>query len=220
MEFNIFYIIFHIGEFLEEFARTQTVTCYIIMACIIFFETGFVVTPFLPGDSMIFVAGALAAIPGAFKIQLIVLILGLAAICGDTSNYFIGRFIGQRLFKNEKSKIFNRKYLTRTEEFYKKHGIKTIIIARYVPIVRTFSPFVAGMGKMPYGRFISFSMIGGFAWVFIMSMLGYLLGGVIGEKNFSWVMLVIIIISVSPVIIAALKSLLTKKRKERQADAE
>jgi len=216
MEFNIFYIVFHIGDFLQEFARTQTVLCYVIMACIIFFETGFVVTPFLPGDSMIFVAGALAAVPGAFKIQLLVLILGLAAICGDTSNYFIGRFLGERLFRNENSKIFKRKYLVRTEEFYKRHGRKTIIIARYVPIVRTFSPFVAGLGKMPYGRFITYSMLGGFAWVFIISMLGYLFGNLPFIKdNLSLVLVLIIVVSVMPAVIAAAKPVLAKRKNER-----
>jgi membrane-associated protein len=215
MEFNIFYIIFHIGDFLQEFAKTQTVLCYIIMACIIFFETGFVVTPFLPGDSMLFVAGAIAA-KGAFQLELIVLILGLAAITGDTSNYFIGRFLGEKMFKNENSKIFKRKYLVRTEDFYKKHGRKTIILARYVPIVRTFSPFVAGLGKMGYGRFITFSLIGGFAWVFIISMLGYLFGNLpIIRDNLTLVLFLIIVVSVLPAIVAVIKSFFKKKKEQK-----
>ena len=207
---NIIDVVFHIGDFLKEYAQTQSIVCYAIAAFIIFFETGFVVIPFLPGDSLIFTAGTLAA-TGSFNIWLIILILGLAAIVGDTTNYFIGRYLGLKLFTKEKSFFFNKKYLIHTQNFYERHGRKTIIIARFVPIVRSFAPFVAGIGKMKYGRFVTYNIVGGFGWVIVLGLLGFLFGNLpLIRDHFSLVLSLIIIISALPVFVGIARGLINK----------
>lgn len=192
----------NLDKHLNEFVASYGALSYLILFLIIFCETGLVVTPFLPGDSLLFAAGALAATPGSpLHIVWLFLMLAVAAIVGDSLNYMIGSRMGARLFRSENSRIFNREYLRRTEAFYEKHGGKTIILARFVPIVRTFAPFVAGMGSMHYGRFISYNVIGGLLWVSVFLASGYLFGNIpFVQKNFELVALAIVLISVLPMV--------------------
>ena len=163
--------ILHIDQHLTALSAQYGMWIYAILFLIIFCETGLVATPFLPGDSLLFAAGGIAAV-GGMNIHIMVLILLIAAILGDAVNFMIGKYFGAKLFSNPDSKIFRRAYLEKTHAFYEKHGGKTIIIARFVPIVRTFAPFVAGMGDMHYGRFIRYNIIGALAWVLLFSYLG------------------------------------------------
>ena len=165
-----------------------------------------VITPFLPGDSLLFAAGSIAAL-GSMNIHTMALLLMLAAILGDAVNFAIGKYLGERLFANPDSRIFRRSYLQRTEAFYAKHGGKTIILARFVPIVRTFAPFVAGMGHMSYGRFFHFNVIGGIAWVALFSYAGFWFGQQpIVKENLTLILLAIIIISFLPAIIEIIRA--------------
>lgn len=195
--------ILHIDTHLSEMVAQYGIWVYAILFLIIFFETGLVVTPFLPGDSLMFVAGALAALPAnGINVHLIVLLLIAAAILGDASNYTIGRLFGKKLFNNPNSKIFKPGYLEKTHDFYRKYGGKTIILARFVPIVRTFAPFVAGMGHMSYRHFASYNVIGGFVWVILFTYAGYFFGGLrIVQENLKWLILIIIVVSILPAII-------------------
>lgn len=192
--------VLHIDVHMAELVSMYGVWIYAILFLIIFCETGLVVTPFLPGDSLLFVAGALAALPGnPMNVHLIILILIVAAILGDASNYVIGRQFGERLFSNPHSRIFKQSYLQKTHDFYKKHGGKTIILARFVPIVRTFAPFVAGMGHMSYRHFAAFNVIGGIVWVVLFSYAGYFFGGMeIVQKNLELLIILIIFVSILP----------------------
>jgi membrane-associated protein len=195
--------VLHIDVHLAELVRDYGVWIYGILFLVIFCETGLVVTPFLPGDSLLFVAGTLAALATShINVHLMVILLILAAILGDACNYFIGKFFGEKLFRNPDSKIFKQAYLKKTHDFYEKHGGKTIIIARFVPIVRTFAPFVAGMGKMSYPHFFSFNVIGGVAWVALFMYAGYFFGNVDFVKhNLSLLIIVIILVSILPGIV-------------------
>jgi membrane-associated protein len=194
-------IFLHIDKHLSELIQNYGLWTYLIMFIIIFLETGLVVTPFLPGDSLLFAAGTFAAL-GALDMMWLFVILSIAAIAGDTVNYWIGAYVGPKVFHKEKVRFLNREYLDRTHQFYEKYGGKTIIIARFVPIIRTFAPFVAGIGSMTYWRFISYNVIGGVAWILICTLAGYLFGNLpIVRENFSLVILAIIIISVLPGII-------------------
>jgi membrane-associated protein len=187
----------HLGSIIQQFGMWT----YLILFVVVFLETGFVVTPFLPGDSLLFAAGAFAAI-GAFDVGWLMLVLIAAAILGDTANYWIGHYVGPRVFQKEKSRFFKKEYLDRTHAFYEKHGGKTIIIARFVPILRTFAPFVAGIGRMSYGRFIAYNVIGGVGWVVIFVTGGYLFGNIpVVKKNFSLAILAIILVSVIPIVV-------------------
>lgn len=210
MEYIQFIIdfIMHIDVHLAELVSVYGVWIYAILFLIIFCETGLVVTPFLPGDSLLFVAGALAALPGnPMNVHLIVLSLIIAAIIGDASNYLIGRFFGEKLFSNPKSRIFKQSYLEKTHHFYEKHGGKTIIIARFVPIVRTFAPFVAGMGHMSYRHFAAFNVVGGILWVALFSYAGFFFGGLdIVQKNLKLLIVLIIVISIIPAVIEVLRN--------------
>ena len=193
--------ILHIDRHLTELSAQYGVWIYAILFVIVFCETGLVITPFLPGDSLLFAAGSIAAL-GSMNIHTMALLLMLAAILGDAVNFAIGKYLGERLFANPDSRIFRRSYLQRTEAFYAKHGGKTIILARFVPIVRTFAPFVAGMGHMSYGRFFRFNVIGGIAWVALFSYAGFGFGQQpIVKENLTLILLAIIIISVFPAII-------------------
>lgn len=185
---------------------------YAILFLIIFCETGLVVTPFLPGDSMLFLVGIIAhRDTNDINIVWIIIILCVAAILGDLVNYLIGKFFGEKLFSNPNSKIFKQSYLEKTNKFYEKHGGKTIIIARFVPIVRTFAPFVAGMGKMCYKKFGTYNIIGGIAWITIFSLLGYFLGSFdIVKNNLKVVLVVIVIVSIMPGIIEVLRAKMKK----------
>jgi membrane-associated protein len=169
---------------------------------IIFCETGLVITPFLPGDSLLFVAGAISSVgSNHINVHLMVVLLIIAAVLGDACNYVIGKFFGEKLFRNPDSKIFRQSYLKKTQDFYEKHGGKTIIIARFVPIIRTFAPFVAGMGKMRYPRFLSYNIIGGIGWVLIITYAGYFFGELeFVKKNLTFLILAIIFISILPAV--------------------
>ena len=191
----------HLADLLQEYGPW----IYLLLFMIIFCETGLVVTPFLPGDSLLFVAGALAA-AGGMDVHLLALLLVLAAVLGNTVNYSIGYFLGPKVFHWEQSRFFNRKALDRTHAFYEKHGGKTIVITRFVPILRTFAPFVAGIARMTYLRFTAYNVAGALAWVLSLVYSGYWFGNVPWVKqNLSWVILGIIALSLMPLAIAYLR---------------
>jgi membrane-associated protein len=190
-------VFLHIDRHLEELTRNYGAWTNALLFIVVFCETGLVVTPFLPGDSLLFTAGALASL-GTLNVWVLFLLLALAAVLGDTVNYWIGKKIGPRAFDGS-VRFLKQEHLKKTEAFYEKHGKKTIILARFVPIVRTFAPFVAGVGSMTYGTFIAYNVIGGVAWVAICVFSGYFFGNIpVVKKNFSLVVLAIIGISVLP----------------------
>lgn len=194
----IFDYFLHLDVHLLELSQNYGPYIYLILFLIIFCETGLIVTPFLPGDSLLFMAGSIAAL-GEMNIYLMMGLLIIAAILGDTVNYAVGHALGAKLFSNPNSKLFKQSHLEKTHAFYEKHGGKTIIIARFVPIVRTFAPFVAGMGKMSYRKFITYNVSGGIIWVLLFATAGYLFGNLeIVKKNLSLIMLGIIIVSILP----------------------
>ena len=195
----------HLDEHLNQIVTTYGVWTHLILFAIVFAETGLVVTPFLPGDSLLFAAGALAAI-GSLDLWLLVVLLIGAAILGDTVNYWVGAWIGPRAFSGN-VKFLRKDYLDRTHAFYEKHGGKTIILARFVPIIRTFAPFVAGVGAMSYPRFIVYNITGAVLWVGLFVPLGYFFGNMPTVKeNFSLVILAIIAISVLPIAVEAIRA--------------
>lgn len=196
------------GGTLDRLVTDYGIWVYAILFLIIFCETGLVVTPFLPGDSLLFLTGAIAVrANNDLNLILIILILIVAAILGDAANYTIGRFFGEKLFSNPNSKIFKQSHLQKTNQFYEKHGGKTIILARFVPIVRTFAPFVAGMGRMTYKHFLSFNVIGGIAWVVLFCAVGAAIGtNPWIEKNLDKVVIIIVILSIMPGIIEVLRN--------------
>ena len=194
----------HSDKHLLDLVGAYGTWVYAILFTIVFAETGFVVTPFLPGDSLIFAAGALAG-AGALDVHRLIPLLIVAALTGDNLNYFIGRTLGPRVFR-ERSRFLKHEYLERTRDFYDKHGGKTLILARFVPIVRTFAPFVAGIGRMRYVRFLGFSVAGAMLWVGLFGLLGYFFGGLpIVKENFSIAVLVIIALSLTPMIVEVWK---------------
>ena len=197
--------ILHIDRHLAELTAAYGPWIYGILFLIIFCETGLVVTPFLPGDSLLFVAGAIAT-QDAMNIHLMVILLIIAAILGDAVNYSIGRFFGVRLFANPDSKIFRRRHLEITQTFYARPGGKTISLARFVPIVRTFAPFVAGMGHMPYRRFAAYNVVGAIAWVTLFSYAGYFFGNLpMVQSNLHYLIVAIIFVSILPGVIEILR---------------
>jgi len=197
----------HLGHLIQQYHNW----IYAVLFTIIFCETGLVVTPFLPGDSLLFAAGAFAA-AGQLKLAWLLLLLAAAAILGDTANYWIGHYVGPKVFHKEKTRFFKKKYLERTHAFYEKYGGQTIIIARFVPIIRTFAPFVAGIGRMTYWRFISYNVIGGLVWVVFFVLAGYFFGNIpFVKKNFSLVILAIILISLVPGFVEVIRH---RKKKE------
>ncbi|MBB6114910.1 DedA family protein [Rahnella sp. Larv3_ips] len=195
--------ILHIDVHLAELVAQYGAWVYGILFLILFCETGLVVTPFLPGDSLLFVAGSLAVLPGNdLNVHLMALLMVIAAILGDAVNYTIGRVFGERLFSNPDSKIFRRSYLDKTHKFYEKHGGKTIILARFVPIVRTFAPFVAGMGHMSYRHFAAYNVIGALVWVLLFTYAGYFFGTLpIVQENLKLLIVGIIVVSILPGVI-------------------
>lgn len=210
-------IFIHLDIYMSDIISTYGIWTYAILFLVIFMETGFVVTPFLPGDSLLFAAGAFAAL-GSLNIFFLVGLLIVAAIAGDTINYWIGHKIGDKVYTSE-IKWIKKEYIDRTQKFYEKHGGKTILLARFVPIIRTFAPFVAGIGKMSYGYFISYNFIGGILWVLIFTSVGYFFGNIPFIKhNFSLVIMAIILISIVPMLIEAWKAS-RENRKSREADA-
>ena len=194
-------VFMHIDKHLSTIFQSYGLWTYLILFLIIFLETGLVVTPLLPGDSLLFAAGTFAAL-GALDVTWLLVLLSIAAIAGDTANYWIGAYIGPKVFHKEKVRFLNREYLDRTHRFYEKYGGKTIVIARFIPIIRTFAPFVAGIGSMTYWRFIGYNVIGGVAWIAACIFAGYYFGNLpVVRKNFSLVIVAIVFISILPGII-------------------
>lgn len=192
--------ILHLDRYLSQFVSTYGTLTYAVLFLIVFAETGLVVTPFLPGDSLLFAAGAISAL-GSLNIWIVVLLLIIAAIGGDTVNYWIGRFFGQKIVDNPDIKFINQEHIDKTEKFYKKYGGKTIILARFVPIVRTFAPFVAGIGTMDYKKFLQFNVVGGITWVGLFTLGGYFFGNIpVIKQNFHYTIIAIVIVSVFPMI--------------------
>ena len=204
-------IVMHLDLHLADFVATHGAWVYALLFGIVFIETGVVVWPFLPGDSLLFVTGAIAA-AGGMDIAAVMAVLIAAALCGDNCNYFIGRWVGPRVFHYERSRWFNPKHLARAHAFYEKHGGKTIVLARFIPVVRTYVPFVAGIGSMPYARYIGFCVAGAVAWVVSLCSVGYFFGNLeIVKKNLSVVILLIVLISISPGLLAWIKARAEKK---------
>ncbi len=205
---QFFDIVLHLDKHLAVLVQQYGLWIYGILFVIIFSETGFVVTPFLPGDSLLFVAGALAAIgEGGMDIVVLMGVLSLAAILGNTVNYHVGRYLGPKVFHWENSRFFNRDALVKTHAFYEKHGGKTLIISRFLPLFRTFAPFVAGIGAMSYTKFTLFNLIGAIGWVVSLCLAGYWLGNLPWVKaNLSLIIVGIIIFSLVPIGIGYLKS--------------
>jgi membrane-associated protein len=206
MEFlgNFIDIFLNLDKYLFSLVNDYRNWTYLILFIVIFCETGLVITPFLPGDSLLFTAGAIAAL-GVLNIWLLVLILIIAAFMGDTANYSIGKLLGEKVY-SKNYKLIKKEHLIKTHIFYEKYGGKTIIIARFIPIIRTFAPFIAGVGKMTYSKFMLYNIIGGILWVIICSFSGYFFGNMsIVKNNFSIVVLAIILISLMPMVVEYLK---------------
>jgi membrane-associated protein len=198
-------ILLHLDKHLDLVIRNYGFWTYGIFFLIIFLETGLVVTPFLPGDSLLFASGTFAAL-GSLDTRWLIMLLSIAAIAGDTLNYWIGYIVGPKVFSKEKSRVLNKEYLHRTHQFYERYGGKTIILARFIPIIRTFAPFVAGIGSMTYGHFITYNIAGGIAWVVIFVLGGYFFGNIpFIKQNFSLVIGAIILLSIMPGIIEFLR---------------
>jgi membrane-associated protein len=198
-------ILLHIDKYLDLIIQRYGLFTYVLLFVVVFCETGLVVTPFLPGDSLLFAVGAFAA-RGSLEVAVALMVLAAAAILGDTVNYWIGAVVGPKVFHKENVRFLNRRHLDRTHEFYERYGGKTIVIARFVPIVRTFAPFVAGIGKMTYVRFLSYNVFGGLLWVLLFVLGGYYFGNIgIVRRNFSLVIVAIVLISILPGVIEALR---------------
>ena len=198
---NLVDFILHLDRHLSNLIQSYGSFTYFILFAIIFAETGFVVTPFLPGDSLLFAAGSFAAI-GTFNITWLFILLFSAAVLGDNLNYWIGNYIGPKIFKRKKNIFFNKEYLDKTHKFYEKYGTKAVILGRFVPIVRTFSPFVAGVGRMKYSKFLAFDIFGGVLWVGLFTFGGYFFGNIpLVKNNFSFVIIAIIILSFVPILV-------------------
>ncbi len=193
-------IILHLDEYLSQLVGTYGTFTYAILFLIVFAETGLVVTPFLPGDSLLFAAGAIAAL-GSLNIWVVVMLLMIAAIVGDTVNYWVGHYFGQKIVNNPRIPFINQEHIDKTEQFYKKYGGKTIVLARFVPIIRTFAPFVAGIGTMDYQKFLQYNVVGGVIWVGIFTFAGYFFGNMAFIKeNFHYAIVVIIVLSIVPMV--------------------
>ncbi len=204
-------IFLHLDKYLGEVIQNYGTWTYAFLFIVIFIETGLVLTPFLPGDSLIFAAATFAGL-GHLNVWLLFFLLAGAAILGDTANYWIGHAIGPRAFSGE-IRFLKKEYMDRTHAFFEKYGGKTIVLARFIPIIRTFAPFVAGVGEMTYLHFISYNVIGGLAWVALFTMIGYFFGNLeFVKNNFSFVVLGIIIISVMPAVVEVVKSWLAKRK--------
>jgi len=212
MIFQLFEFIMHIDKYLQILVSQYSMATYAILFLIIFLETGVVLAPFLPGDSLLFAAGALAA-TGSFNILILWLVIFLASVIGDTVNYHIGKFVGVKIFTKESSWLFRREYLVRAQEFYEKNGKKTIILARFIPIIRTFAPFVAGIGTMSYLVFLSYNIVGAFLWSSLFIFGGFFFGNISWiQDNFGLFIIIIIIISLIPLIKEVLAMVISKRK--------
>lgn len=218
MDFSTLIDIFlHLDKHLEVVVQNYGPWVYALMFAIIFVETGLVVMPFLPGDSLLFVAGAIAAV-GGLDLGLLMFLLVIAAILGDAVNYSVGRYFGPKVFSWEDSRFFNRAAFDRTHAFYEKHGGITIIVARFMPFIRTFAPFVAGVAEMTYSKFATYNVVGALLWVVSLSGLGYLIGNTGWVKeNFSWVTLAMIIIPGLPAVFEVLRHTVFKSKNKAVA---
>lgn len=203
----------HVDVYLAQIITQYQQLTYLLLFVVIFIETGLVVTPFLPGDSLLFAAGSLAALKGSpLNIVLLFILLSLAAIAGDTVNYWIGHYIGPRAFSGN-IRFLKKEYMDKTHAFFEKHGGKAIILARFVPIVRTFAPFVAGVGAMTYPKFIAYNVIGGLLWVSLFTFAGYFLGTIpFVQEHFEFIVVAIVLISVLPMVYEFIKSRLEQKK--------
>jgi membrane-associated protein len=209
--------VLHVDVYLNDIITHYGAWTYGLLFFVIFMETGFVVTPFLPGDSLIFAAATFAA-RGALNPWLLFFLMAIAAFAGDTANYWIGHAVGGKAYTGE-VKWIKKEYMERTHAFFEKHGGKTILLARFVPIIRTFAPFVAGVGKMPYGYFITWNLIGGISWVALFTLAGYFFGNIpFVQKNFELVIVAILVISVIPVVVEWLKA--RKESRKLKVEAE
>jgi membrane-associated protein len=198
-------VLLHLDRHLSTVIQDYGMWTYLILFLIIFCETGLVVTPILPGDSLLFAVGTFAA-RGALDINLVLIVLSVAAVAGDTLNYAIGYRLGPQVFRKEGVRFLNREYLDRTHQFYERHGAKTIVIARFVPIVRTFAPFVAGIGRMSYSRFVVYNVVGGVGWIVILVLGGFAFGNIpVVKENFTLVIFAIIILSILPGVVEFLR---------------
>ena len=201
----------HLDQTLGAVIASQGEWTYVLLALVIFLETGLVVTPFLPGDSLLFAAGTFAGI-GALSLWVLLPLLIVAAIAGDTVNYWVGRKYGLKAYQRFQGRLLKPEYLERTQKFYRKHGARMIVLARFVPIVRTLAPFVAGVGEMPYATFIRYNVLGGIAWVVLLTVAGYFLGTVpVVQRHFSLVVLAIVVISVIPMVWESVRTHQEKK---------
>lgn len=218
MEFlqSVLDFILHIDRHLVELTGAYGAWVYAILFVIVFCETGLVVTPFLPGDSLLFAVGSLAAI-GAMDLLTSIILLIAAAFIGDTVNYWVGWYVGPKVFHQERSRFLNKEYLERTHRFYEKHGGKTIVIARFLPIIRTFAPFVAGIGQMSYRRFIAYNLGGGVLWVLLFVLGGYFFGTIpIIQRNFSLVIIALVLIPGIPAAVEFVRHVMEQRKKRRQ----
>jgi membrane-associated protein len=209
---KFFDMLLHLDKYIDLLIRDYGMWTYLIFFIIVFCETGLVVTPFLPGDSLLFVAGTFAAL-GSLNLMWLLVILSAAAILGDTINYWIGNYIGPKVFQMQNSRVFRKEHLDRTHQFYEKYGPITIVIGRFIPIIWTFAPFLAGVGSMTYGKFLTYNVVGGILWIASFTLGGYFFGNLpFVRKNFTAVIIAIIIISVMPTVIEYM-------RQRRQAKA-
>lgn len=201
-------ILLHLDRYLNGWAADFGGWLYVLLFAVVFAETGLVVTPFLPGDSLLFAVGALAATDGSpIDVWLVGVLLTVAAIVGDAVNYAIGRRLGPKVFASDTSRLLNKQHLLKAQGFYERHGGKTIILARFIPIFRTFAPFVAGIGQMSYSRFATYNVVGALVWVWSFLMLGYQFGGLpFVKKNFTYVIFAIIIVSVMPAVVEFIRA--------------
>ena len=201
MEFiqSLLDVVLHLDTHLTELVSHYGVLTYGILFSVVFAETGFVVTPFLPGDSLLFAAGAIASL-GSLNIGVVVAMLIVAAVLGDTVNYWIGHYFGKKIVDNPKIRFINQEHIDKTEQFYKKYGGKTIVLARFVPIIRTFAPFVAGVGTMQYRKFIAYNVVGAVLWVMLFTLAGFFFGNIrFVQENFHYVVFAIILLSLVPI---------------------
>lgn len=206
-------VILHLDQHLKEVIQNYGSLTYGLLFLIVFLETGIVIFPFLPGDTLLFTAGLLAD-DGGLSVGVLMILFPCAALCGDLTNYTIGKFIGPRLFRNPKSKMLNPKNLEKTHAFMEKHGPKAIIIARFVPIIRTMCPFVAGMGYMTFGRFIQYSVVGAIVWTVVCVGAGYWFGKMIPPGNFAYAILGIVVVTLLPIFIEYIRHRKNAKREK------